>query len=230
MIYPPILCRKKGNKIIKGLLTEAFVRVKDQYRFVQLRVYADNTIAGDYLIFNMPLEKLKKYYPDIPEETLKNSTTVFTSGEIDCVISFEDFKELVFRKLVTQNYKGIVYLDFSLADSVPLEVNSQISDKDFLISIDDLFCKLNNELTSYERCRKILREFLKASPKEKEWYREKLKKSYMGVPEKDREFIIMSDQSDDPIKEILLKKSGSEESYEKFIKLHGDEWFKELDK
>ena len=52
----------------------------------------------------------------------------------------------------------------------------------------------------------------------------------MGVPEKDREFIIMSDQSDDPIKEILLKKSGREESYEKFIKLHGDEWFKELDK
>jgi len=82
MLFPPIVYKKIGNQIIQGVIIDAFVKVSENYEFKKLRVYADRTIAGDYLQYYVPLDQLykhiKKFMPKIKKEYLKGSIGIST--------------------------------------------------------------------------------------------------------------------------------------------------------
>ena len=61
MQSPPFLYKKQNNKIIPGRFFRALVKHKDDYIYEQLRVYADRTIAGYYVLYNLPTKRLYKH-------------------------------------------------------------------------------------------------------------------------------------------------------------------------
>ncbi len=236
MLMPPFLYKKKNKDIISGQFFKAYVKHGDHFVYEKLRVYADKTVAGTYLLYNLPVERIYKHLSKfIPKIDKKELTGMLgnASDENMNAIPFEDFKYLVRKNLVTLNYKGPVTIESFNEDPIEddsylINVNWKISNEDFLKSIEDVFSKLNDQPDSIRLFLNTLCEFLLSSKEKKEIYREKLHKAYLNVPKYQREDVYIPDismEGKDPVGDILHKRKGRKDFYDEFVKEYDDMYF-----
>lgn len=236
MLMPPLLYKKKEEDIIPGKLFKGLVKYGDRFIYERLRVYADKTIAGTYLLYNLPINRAYKHMSKFMPKIKKQNCVGFLGNGSDenmNAISFEDFKYLVNKNLVTLNYKGKVYLDLVTDDPIiegnlSMNVNMNISNKDFIKMIDDVFCKLNDQPDSTRLFMNTLCEFLLAPKEKKESHRKILYKAYINLPEFQREEVYVPDifmKGKDPIGDILYKRKGRKDFYDEFVEEYDDIYF-----
>lgn len=238
MQSPPFLYKKQNNNIITGQFFKAFVKHGDHFVYEKLRVYADKTIAGMYITYNLPVERLYKHLSKfLPKIDKKNIKGMLGSGSDENMnaIPFEDFKYLVRKNLVTLNYKGLVKIEFwnenpITEDSYLINVDMNISKDDFIKMIEDVFCTLNDQPTTIRLFMNTLCEFLLAPKEKKEIFRKRLYKTYLNLPKYQRKDVYTPDISmkgKDPIGDILHKRKGKKDYYDEFVKEYDDIYFEE---
>ena len=228
MSLTPTIYKKVGNKYIPGQFFRAFVLYNDYYVHTQLRVYADRTIAGNHLFYNLPTKRLE----EILSVKLDKKQTYHYTGNAE--ITFEDFKYLLRKRFVTFNYIGKVHLELwdepntNMNDPYYLiDVDESVSDKEYLKSIEDVFRDLNNKPTTTRIFLNTLCEFLQAPKTEKEIYRKKLHRAYLEVPKFERPnlYPLTIDMKGIPIEDILYKRKNRLDNYVDFVKVYDDIYF-----
>lgn len=238
MLFPPFLYKKKDNKIIPGQFFKALVKHDDRYIYERLRVYADKTIAGTYLLYNLPIDRAYKHMSKFMPKIKKQNCVGFLGNGSDenmNSIAFENFKYLVNKNLVTLNYKGKAYLELVDDDpiiegSLSMNIDMNISNEDFIKMIEDVFSKLNDQPDSIRLFMNTLCEFLLTPKEKKEIFRNKLKKTYLNLPEFQRKDVYTPDitmEGKDPIGDILNKRKNRKDYYDDFVKEYDDMYFEE---
>lgn len=199
----------------------------------QLRVYADKTIAGVYVVFNLPSDMLYKHMskqmPGIQKKDALPFLGCCTDENLNTV-SFEDFKYLVNKNVITQKYKGTVSFDVPLLGDYNLEVDLKVPNDDFIKIIEDVFCNLNDKPTTIRKCLNTLCEFLQAPKEKKEIYRSKLHAAYLNVPKSKQTEIYpltIDIEGKTPIEDILYKRKSRLDNYDDFVKVYDDGYFEE---
>jgi len=241
------LYKKEGKKYIPGTLFRALVWYKDHYVHELLRIYADRTIAGKYLIFNLPQDRLYKHvskYMSIKDKSQLKGFIGGPSWENVSAIPYKDFKYLVSKKLVTLNYSGAVAIELDNEPYTDLKdgywsvnINEKMSDDDMFKTIEDIFRKLNNKKTTIRLCLNILCKFLQAKKKNKEKWRIKLREAYFNIPsfQRSKESPLygltidleekLKPEDRTPIENIIFKKKNRFEDYKEFVKVYDDMYF-----
>jgi len=235
MLFPPFLYKKKGDTIIPGQFFRALVWNNKNFVHDQLRVYADRTIASTYLLGNLTAQRLYKHVSKfMPQITLKDCMRPMgqSTDENLNAISFADFKYLISIKGVTMDWNGPVRIEFMgdplTEDFYLVDVNMKISDDDFIKSIEDVFCNLNNKPTTLRKCMNALCDFLQAPQQEKDLYRKKLQIAYLNVPKYQRRDIYplsIDLEGKTPIEDIIFKRDTRFDNYGAFVNVYGDDFF-----
>lgn len=235
MQFPPFLHKKQGTTIIPGAFFRALVWGDEQYVYEHLRVYADRTIAGVYLLKNLPhlraYKHIKMYIPNIRRDSVSGLMGLASDENMNA-IPYEDFKHLVNKNLVTLKYEGLAKVEF-LGDPITdedymINIDTKISGKELLLSIEDIFNDLNNKPTSLRKCMNALCEFLLSPMEKKEVYRKALHKAYLSVPDYQRSDIFpltIDLEGRSPIEDIIYMKDGRLDQYDIFVRVYGDDYF-----